>query len=565
MHTGAALKRALTGPRAAITAVLLATAAAMLAASPIDYDFVNPDSPRHALNGAFVLDALRAFPWHDPLGYAASYYLRYPAVSIGFYPPLFYVFEAAIYAVTGVSHFAAQLTVALFALLLAGAAYRVARLVLPRWTALGAALMFMGAPEIALWTRQVMLDIPAHAMLMVSVLFFARHLLCGRQRELWFAALALLAAFYIKFNTGFIVLPMAAALAAARGWRALFGRQIIAIAGAATVLALPGAWLMYRFSTVNLDNVGGRVGGLPVDSVARWTYYLEQLPGQLGWLAAILAVPGAFLLWQQAKTARGIGLAVLLAAWTAFGYLLFSALRVHEARHDLMILFPVVLAAASTVHSLLRDRFPAFAGPAVLVLGAGTVLWSLATPVPRIEGYAAIADKVAAVAPANAVVLSSVFRDGNLVFAMRARENRPDISILRANKWLLRFAVARDWGVTEVGYDRAGLTEALQAHGVAVAVSQRGFWADLKTMALLQDILQDPALYRRAAALPVSGDLWADDRPASAGSCVQDAGAACRQNVVDIVLPLAPLPAKRLPLEFDLPFLNQRLREQAAP
>ena len=546
-------------PRLLVTAILFAAVAALLATAPVGYDFASADSPRHALNGAFVLDALRALPWRDPLGYAADYYLRYPSLSIGFYPPLFYLAEAAVYAVIGVSHFAAQLTVALFALLLAGAAYRLARLVLPRWLALGATLLLLGAPEMALWTRQVMLDSPVQALLMAGVLGFARHLRRGRPGDLWLAALALVAALYVKFSVCFIAVPLAAALLAARGWRGLLDRRLGLVAAVALLAALPALWLTWSFGAVNLDNVAGRAAGQPFASLARWTYYLGQLPGQLGWATVILAVPGGFFLWRRASAAVGGWLAVLFAGWAGFGWLFFSAIRVHEPRHDLMILFPIVLAAASAVAGLLAERR---AAPALLALGAASVLWALATPVPRVAGYAAIAERVAELAPANAVVLFSGYRDGNFVFAMRADGRRGDLSILRANKWLLRFAVDRHWGIAQTGYDRPGLEAALHDHGVAVAVAQRGFWDDLEQMALLRDILHDPAAWRPVATLPISGDLAIDDRATADPSC---AGLTCRENLADILVPLAPPPARRAPIEFDLPFLGRHLREHGLP
>ena len=44
------------------------------------------------------------------------------------------------------------------------------------WAALGVALMLLGAPEMALWGRQVMLDIPVQAAVLLSVFCFTRYL-----------------------------------------------------------------------------------------------------------------------------------------------------------------------------------------------------------------------------------------------------------------------------------------------------------------------------------------------------------------------------------------------------
>src|SRR3954447_13246250 len=135
--------------RLAVAAILVAATAMMLATSPVGGDFWWQDAPRHALNGAFVLDFVANLPWRDPVAWAEHYYIRYPSLTILFYPPLFYAVEAVFFAVLGVSHFAAPCAVSPFVLLLGIACYRLARLYLPRWSALGVGLLIMGAPEVA--------------------------------------------------------------------------------------------------------------------------------------------------------------------------------------------------------------------------------------------------------------------------------------------------------------------------------------------------------------------------------------------------------------------------------
>src|SRR5487761_310716 len=173
--------------RVAPFVAIVGAAGALLATSPLGGDFAWSDAPRHALNGAFLKDLIAALPRH-PVTWAESYYLQYPSLSILFYPPLFYVFEAAAFAVLGVTQFAAQATVALFYTLLGLGVYRLTRLWTSRPAAFGAALMLMGMPEVALWGRQVMLDIPAMAWLVWGIYAFARFLKFDRGRALALAA-----------------------------------------------------------------------------------------------------------------------------------------------------------------------------------------------------------------------------------------------------------------------------------------------------------------------------------------------------------------------------------------
>ena len=204
---------------------IVAAASALLATSPLGGDFAWSDAPRHALNAAFLKDLILALPRH-PVTWAEAYYLHYPSLSILFYPPLFYVFEAAAFAVLGVTQFAAQATVALFYALLGLGLYRLTRLWASRPAALGAALMLMGMPELALWGRQVMLDVPAMAWLVWGVYAFARFLKFDRGGDLALAAVLLLAALYTKYNIAFIAAVLLLTLAVARGRSLLRGRRL---------------------------------------------------------------------------------------------------------------------------------------------------------------------------------------------------------------------------------------------------------------------------------------------------------------------------------------------------
>ena len=52
-----------------------------------------PDEAAHYVSGIMVSEYLRNFPDADPLGFAEDYYLHYPKISIGHFPPLFYLVE----------------------------------------------------------------------------------------------------------------------------------------------------------------------------------------------------------------------------------------------------------------------------------------------------------------------------------------------------------------------------------------------------------------------------------------------------------------------------------------
>src|SRR5262249_23093030 len=168
---------------------------------PKAMDFWWPDSPAHALNGALIHDFVAAHAFTSPFQFAVNYYLRYPALTISFYPPLFPGAEAVVSAVLGGTHFAAQLTVNLFTALLAVYLFRLARFCLPSLGAAGTVLLALGTPAIALWSRQVMLEIPAYSLLVASAYYLVRYLRAETPRDLYSAIGFFCAAVYTKQTT----------------------------------------------------------------------------------------------------------------------------------------------------------------------------------------------------------------------------------------------------------------------------------------------------------------------------------------------------------------------------
>src|SRR5271167_1204525 len=126
---------------------LLAVAVLLLfKTSPTQGDFWWSDAPRHAMDGVFYYDLARALPVAHPKQWAVNYYLQYPAVTVLTYPPLFALVEALFFALFGVSHATAQLTVSAFFLVTAWGAYVLARRWLGRISAFATALLFIGTP-----------------------------------------------------------------------------------------------------------------------------------------------------------------------------------------------------------------------------------------------------------------------------------------------------------------------------------------------------------------------------------------------------------------------------------
>ena len=477
------------GARADLLVAILLTAliALLFLGAPSHGEFAWSDAPRHALNGVFVKDFVTAMPWQDPAGFAYRYYAQYPALTILFYPPLFYVVSAPFYALFGFSHPVALLVICLHYMAFALAVYCLARRYMAVITAGLLAATIVLLPELTFWGRQIMLEIPALAFLLWSVVCFLAYQDKRQPRLLYWAAILLLLAMYTKITAGFMALVYLMALIRMHGF-ALWRQRVLVIAALVSAVALvPLIILTLKFGQANVTSLTGIADSeVSRTSLAGWLWYARQLPAQMGWGAVLASMFGVVLLyWCRALLAKHSADVSFLLSWLVLGYLFFSAIDLKEARHSVFILPPVLLLAAIGLNTL-GSRLQTM----LLLLLAAVTLWqTLLRPVHYVAGYDEAAAVIAELAPENGAVLFSGYRDGAFVFNMRTHEERRDISTVRADKLLLKVAVRRELGVEQKSYSEDEIVRLINEAGVHYVVAQRDFWTDLEVMKRLQTVL----------------------------------------------------------------------------
>jgi hypothetical protein len=525
-------------------ALLLLASAALFATAPRGGVFWWSDAPRHALNGVFLHDLVLAMPVHHLRRWAIDYYLQYPALTIMFYPPLLAVGEMLSYFVFGISQAAAVVPVALAHAALAVATFLLARRWLPLWQAWAAGLLLAGLPEVALWARQPMTDVPAMALLAWSALFLLRHLETARLGDLVVAVAFFMLGLYTKQSIIFLA-PVAGLLLWQRHRTGLLRQwRIWALAGAAVLAVLPLVAMTVLFGQGNVQSVVAiQDSHVSRASLAGWLYYASLLPRQAGWCVTGLAasfIVGALVRrrWRLADPGGW-----LLFGWLVAAYLFFSAIDLKDGRLDLAILLPIALFAVLAINRLLPVPWADGAAILLAVLGLGYTL--AFAPVPRVTGYREAAAWIAANTPPDAVVAFSGQRDGAFIFNLRTLDPERRHTVIRADKLLLGIAIRRELGVVEKIADPAAIIAALQRYGVSTVVAQRDFWIDLKPMAALQSALGSDA-FARVGTIAVAADIPHTD------------------TELGLYRSLLPLPAKRTPLTVDLPIIGQRFTGEGA-
>lgn len=515
-----------------ISYLLLATmAGALFWTAPRSGDFWWSEAPRNALNGAFVLDFIKAMPLASPMQWAQQYYYQYPALTILFYPPMLHFFLAGFYALFGVSHNTAVICLSFFSFALAAGLYSTARRLVSRSAALAGALLFFSAPEVVTWAQQIMLEIPMMAFAVWSSYFLLRYCDLERSRDLIASAVLMVAALYTKQIAGVIAVALAAALLI-RSPRIVLNRSGVVTALCSIASLIPLIVMQLKFGSFNVTSVVDRADvNISRYSFGNLVWYLRRLPEMMGWAFFLPALGGLVLLARQNKTNRPgskIDYAVH-GCWFGIGYLAMTYIHLKETRHGIFLLVPLATAAAVFVDRLAAGRFTGLAAP--VIAGLLFVLSVVVNAAPRIGGYNTAADAVVRRAPVDARVLFAGNQDGNFIFNVRRHENRSDIHIIRADKLFLNIVIMPDLGLNPKELSRDQVRQTLNDLGISYVVTVPNAWTEAKPMRHLAEILASPG-FREVERVPLTGSH--------------------QEHQLIIYQNLSPLPEKPVPFDMEL-------------
>lgn len=488
-------------------AALALLALALFITTPTGGDFWWYDASRHAMNGVFLRDFLLEGGLLHPLRFASEYYRQYPAINIGFYPPFMYIASVPFLALFGASHAVSQAVVALHALLAGVMIYLICQRMMDRLSALLVAVAILALPEMALWARQVQLDVPALALLLCTAWALIHYLHTGSARWLLLTAAFMGLAMMTRVQAGYAV--------PAVGLFALFHpvpqrpplRVWLAAAALFFILALPAVAGVVYFSKV-AGNLAGSMPDMPaLWSWANWIWYAKALPQQIGWPATWFIIAGLAATVASLRSGAPIALRVV-AAFALSSWIFFSVVSNKEPRFNLPSIPLVFMVAAYGI-----VRLQVWLGRLLLLALAGWLVYqAMLFQVPVAQGYREAASLAQAHTPPNANVLISAHRDGSFIFNMRANGERRDIGIRRADKLFVEISIMRQLGIRDRELDQDAILKILDDQKVAVVVAQTGYLDDQPSMQQFQKLLDGSGVFTVIGRVPLQGEVRKDER-----------------------------------------------------
>jgi len=341
------------------------------------------DESLHAMNGVFLRDVLHDHPWRWPLQYAYEYYGKYPDVTLGAWPPLFYVVEGFFFLLFGISHWVGRLAVIPFAVVAAALWYKIVRRSVRAELALASTLIFACLPSVLYLERSIMLELPSLAFFLAAILCWMDVLKSERVRSIYLVAFFSACALLTKQTVIFLLPLFVLYLLLEQRWSLLKWKHLYFALGLSAVLVVPWYAFSVKFYRLGATEAVGLYYGSRAPSMRDiLTFYPGSLWTTLGPLLLILSLLGIV----AAVRDRMGSLLRLFFSWIVGCYAALTILSSKSPRYALPWLLPFVFFAVYFVWRLL-SQWPRVAASALVALtifyGVGAVHYQR----PYASGY----------------------------------------------------------------------------------------------------------------------------------------------------------------------------------
>ena len=240
-----------------------------------------------------------------------------------------------------------------------------------------------------------------------------------------------------------------------------------------------------------------------ISGVAKWSFYVESLPAQLGWMLLVLSILGLATSrkWDHPKNT------ILMLTWIASCYVTFTLIGTKDVRFTVYWLPPFTYFAAGLLTRMFtRQPLRAVANVAAIVLLGGFLAGAWVYRRPYISGYAAAAKAITQIAPSG-IILFDGDLPGNFIFFLRADDPHRHFLVLR--KALYTTHIDRRWGSEELVHDRKGIEDVLRRNGVRFVIISDPMRMNFEVQHTLRDMLQS-SQFKLLGSFPIFS-TWQPD------------------------------------------------------
>lgn len=477
------------------------------------------DSNRHVMTSVFFRDFLVDGQYLQPKAYAEDYFEQYPALGLLVWPPLFHAVCGAAMIAFGTSVLVARLLIMASLMASTVCVYRMTRRIVNEDLATLTAIVFSTLPIVFQYGRDVMLEMPTMAFVLISIDQFDVWLGHQKRRALYVAAVTAALAALTRFDAALLLPFYFLMLLFKGGWRRLLDRHVCLAALIAVCLVGPVYFVIVRqLGDLHMrqaaESVGGSVDGSDNGFLAakNFWYYPIALQEQTGLIIPFIAIAGLMIALQKSWRVRAaVPLALLLAT-----YITFTPLAELRARHAIYwlpsIAFFAVLAMdtlAAWLHRLRRCNRMVVSVAAYGLLLTTTAVACIQEPAFRVVGYQQAADYVLQNTSEGDRVFFDGWWDGNFTYYMRHLDDSRSRHVIRGDRLLYDFVCIPDTDFQAFAEsEREMLQLLIDADPEFVVIEYPQFYERIETAEQLRELIHArPELFIPTKEIDVTSTL----------------------------------------------------------
>ncbi|MBV8808428.1 MAG: glycosyltransferase family 39 protein [Acidobacteriaceae bacterium] len=400
----------------------------------------HPDESAHYVTGLMIRDYLASGHYTSPEAYAEHYYVHYPKVALGMWPPFFPLVEATWMLIFSPAKASVLLLMALITAITAACVYRVLRKKKFDWPlAFAGAALYVLLPAVQTSTSAVMADGLVTLLDLCAMMCLMRYVERERTQDAVLFGLCVALSMLTKANGVALLLLPVFTILLTRRFRLLRARALYYSAAIAIIGGAPWQVVSYRL----IARSGGVHVASLIGSVRVWLGNLQVLGTALGWGLAPFCVLGILIFlirfWRpHTDVIFASAFSLLLSVW-----LYHSLIGSSAPRYMLAALPPaLVFSVAGFVWAVRWISVPAVPwgvrGVALGALAGGlfvTRTWRV--PYKPYQGFDQPARFLLAkpeFAHADFLVISNANGEGAFVSEVAMHDRRPDHFVLRSTK-----------------------------------------------------------------------------------------------------------------------------------
>jgi hypothetical protein len=399
------------------------------------------DEGMHYVTGLMVRDfVLTPASWSRPMPFAKEYYLHFPKVGLGNWPPGFAILQTLWSLPFGDSRHSMLTFMTVMAVVLAYLVFRIAEPGYGGLLALLGSAILLAAPLTQSHAAMVMAEIPLAIVSFLAMLMFARFLVSESWRDTIYFGILTSAAILIKGNAWNLVLMTGFALLFSGRLRVLAGIRFWVAAAIIGVMCVP-----YTLLTMHIVQQGWNTASRhlpPAGYIHSLVLHLRLVAEIYGYPLTVVALAGVISVWRTRealwRTAVAYAVAVIL-----FHALVPTSAEARKLFQIVPVLALFVVAGLNATAQYIPQRF--YPRPAVCTAGALVFLiWGFVPLDPFRPGFGPLVDRLLILpssrSTATLISSSAYLQDceAGIIAEWMERDHNRETYLVRGTKLLAR-------------------------------------------------------------------------------------------------------------------------------